>query len=90
MKSASAPFNMLLLAGVALVAFLLLGPILTIPLHILLNYNEGWNAYFASRAVPCGFRQVRFIQARTAWSSTTIRRFPSIWSAPWADMSSAT
>ncbi|MGI4746274.1 MAG: hypothetical protein ACRYGI_13035 [Janthinobacterium lividum] len=34
-----------------LAAYLLLGPILTIPLHIPLKYNEGWNAYFDSRAV---------------------------------------
>ncbi len=39
------------MAGGLLIAFLLLGPLLTIPLHIPLNYNEGWNAYFDQRAV---------------------------------------
>lgn len=43
--------DVLLLIGALLAAFLLLGPVLTIPLHIPLNYNEGWNAYFARRAV---------------------------------------
>ncbi|NPD67568.1 hypothetical protein HN018_18650 [Lichenicola cladoniae] len=50
MRRAPASLDMLLLAGGALVAYLLLGPILTIPRHIPLNYNEGWNAYFDSRA----------------------------------------
>lgn len=43
--------DVLLLLGVLVTAFLLLGPVLTIPLHIPLNYNEGWNAYFARRAI---------------------------------------
>ncbi len=44
----------LLLGIAALVVFLLLGPLLTIPLHIPLNYNEGWNAYLDQRAVDAG------------------------------------
>jgi len=34
--------------------FLLAGPVLTIPLHIPINYNEGWNAGFDTRAVTPG------------------------------------
>ena len=41
----------LLLCTVPLLAFLLLGPLLLIPLHVPLGYNEGWNAYLAARAV---------------------------------------
>ncbi len=41
----------LLAAGAVLAVFFLLGPLLRIPLHIPLGYNEGWNAYFALRAV---------------------------------------
>ena len=41
----------LLLAASVLIAFLLLGPLLTIPARIPLNYNEGWNAYFDLRAI---------------------------------------
>ena len=41
----------LLVAAAALIAFVLAGPVLTIPLHIPLGYNEGWNAYFQQRAV---------------------------------------
>ncbi len=44
-------FDLLLLGAAALVAFLLLGPVLLIPLHVPLGYNEGWNAYLAARAV---------------------------------------
>lgn len=44
-------FDVLLLAGLALIVFLLSGPVLLIPMHIPLSYNEGWNAYFAQRAV---------------------------------------
>ena len=44
-------FDALLLGAWLLVAFLLLGPVLLIPLRIPLSYNEGWNAYFAARAV---------------------------------------
>ncbi len=40
----------LLLPGAILVALLLLGPLLRIPLRVPLNYNEGWNAYFDARA----------------------------------------
>ncbi|MGI4977189.1 MAG: hypothetical protein ACRYG6_09630, partial [Janthinobacterium lividum] len=40
----------LLAAGAALVALLLLQPLLRIPLHVPLNYNEGWNAYLDARA----------------------------------------
>ena len=47
-------FDRVLLAGFGLLAFLLLGPILTIPLHIPINYNEGWNAIFDARAVTPG------------------------------------
>ncbi len=45
------PFDLALLAGAGLVAFLMLGPALTIPLHIPINYNEGWDANFQARAV---------------------------------------
>ncbi|MGI4880587.1 MAG: hypothetical protein ACRYG4_24240 [Janthinobacterium lividum] len=38
----------LALAGVAL---LMLAPVLTIPTHIPVEYNEGWNAYFTQRAI---------------------------------------
>lgn len=41
---------MLLICGAALVALLLLEPLVRIPLHVPLNYNEGWNAYFDARA----------------------------------------
>ena len=44
-------FWALLLCMVPLIAFLLLGPLLLIPLHVPLGYNEGWNAYLAARAV---------------------------------------
>ena len=47
-------FDAVLLAGCVLLAFQLLGPVLTIPLHIPLNYNEGWNALFDTRAVVPG------------------------------------
>ncbi len=47
-------FDRVLLAGFVLLAFLLLGPVLTIPLHIPINYNEGWNAIFDMRAVTPG------------------------------------
>ena len=44
-----------LLAGLALLTFQMLGPVLSIPLHIPLNYyNEGWNAVFDNRAVNPG------------------------------------
>ncbi len=48
------PFDAVLLAGAALLGVLLLGPVLTIPLQIPINYNEGWNAGFDSRAVSPG------------------------------------
>lgn len=54
MSAGNAAFDRLLLAGAALLAFLLLGPVLAIPLHVPLNYNEGWNAYFDMRAVMPG------------------------------------
>ena len=43
----------MLAAGAVVAAFFLLGPLLRIPLHLPLSlgYNEGWNAYFARRAV---------------------------------------
>ena len=40
----------LLLCGAVLITLLLLEPLLRLPLHVPLNYNEGWNAYFDSRA----------------------------------------
>ncbi len=40
-----------LLAALAVLAFQMLGPVLSIPLHIPLNYNEGWNAVLDNRAV---------------------------------------
>ena len=54
MSTGNAAFDRLLLAGAALLALLLLGPVLAIPLHVPLNYNEGWNAYFDMRAVMPG------------------------------------
>ena len=47
-------FDTLLVAAFFLLAFQLLGPVLTIPLHIPVNYNEGWNATFDTRAVISG------------------------------------
>lgn len=47
-------FDLLLLCGAILLAVLLLGPVLTIPLRIPINYNEGWNAGFDARAVGLG------------------------------------
>ena len=44
----------LLLAGAALIVFLLAGPVMLIPVHVPLSYNEGWNAYFQQRAVQPG------------------------------------
>ncbi|WP_428377242.1 hypothetical protein [Lichenicoccus sp.] len=44
-------FDRVLLAGSVLLVLLLLGPVLTIPLHIPINYNEGWNAGFDTRAM---------------------------------------
>ena len=44
-------FDRVLLAGAVLLVLLLLGPVLTIPLHIPINYNEGWNAGFDMRAM---------------------------------------
>ena len=41
---------MVLLAGAILVGLLLAGPLLTIPLRIPINYDEGWNAGFDARA----------------------------------------
>ncbi|NPD67617.1 hypothetical protein HN018_18400 [Lichenicola cladoniae] len=54
MQHGSTTFDRLMLAGLALLGFLLLGPVLTIPLHIPINYNEGWNAGFDTRAVIPG------------------------------------
>ncbi len=48
------PFNWLLLVVGVWVVWLLLGPVLTIPLHIPINYNEGWNALWDTRAVTSG------------------------------------
>ena len=47
-------FDTVLLAGAVLLGLLLLGPVLTIPLHVPINYNEGWNAGFDTRAVTPG------------------------------------
>ena len=47
-------FDALLSAGAVLTVFFLLGPMLRIPLHIPLGYNEGWNAYLARRAIDPG------------------------------------
>nr|WP_321984041.1 hypothetical protein [uncultured Lichenicoccus sp.] len=44
-------FDRILLIGTGLLVLLLLGPVLTIPLHIPINYNEGWNAGFDTRAM---------------------------------------
>ncbi len=44
-------FDRVLLAGGVLLVLLLLGPVLAIPLHIPINYNEGWNAGFDTRAM---------------------------------------
>ena len=44
------PFDIVLLVGAVLLALLLAGPLLTIPLRIPLNYDEGWNAAFDARA----------------------------------------
>ncbi len=43
-----------LLAALAVLGFQMLGPVLSIPLHIPLNYNEGWNAVLGNRAVNPG------------------------------------
>lgn len=45
------PASILFASGMILLACLLAGPIFTIPYHIPLNYNEGWNAYQAARAI---------------------------------------
>lgn len=54
MNSQQRWFDLLILAGCLLLGFTMLGPVLSIPLHIPLSYNEGWNAIFASRAVMPG------------------------------------
>ena len=46
--------DIVLMVGLVLLGFQLLGPVLTIPLHVPLNYNEGWNAIFDTRAVSSG------------------------------------
>jgi hypothetical protein len=50
----NAAFAGLVILGGAFLCFLLLGPLLIIPLHIPTNYNEGWNAVFDNRAVTPG------------------------------------
>jgi hypothetical protein len=47
-------FDGLLAAGAVLLFCLLIGPVSAIGRRIPLNYNEGWNAYFALRAVTPG------------------------------------
>ncbi len=44
-------FDMLLIRESILLGLMLVGPVLTIPLHIPINYNEGWNTGFDTRAV---------------------------------------
>ncbi len=44
------PLDMVLLVGTVLLVLLLAGPVLTIPLRIPINYDEGWNAAFDARA----------------------------------------
>ncbi len=51
MRRNTGRFDALSAFGALLIAFYLSGPLLTIPLHIPLSYNEGWNAYFDQRAV---------------------------------------
>jgi hypothetical protein len=51
---ANSAFIGLCVLGGAFLVFLLLGPLLVIPLHIPINYNEGWNALFDNRAVNPG------------------------------------
>ncbi len=48
------PFDAVLLIGALVAGFQMLGPALSIPLHIPVNYNEGWNAIFDTRAVTPG------------------------------------
>ncbi|MGI4745335.1 MAG: hypothetical protein ACRYGI_14240 [Janthinobacterium lividum] len=55
MQHRSTSFDRLMIAGFALLGFLLLEPVLTIPLHVPVNYNEGWNAGFDTRAVSLVF-----------------------------------
>ena len=47
-------FDLLTLGLMAWLGFMLLGPVLTVPLHIPFNYNEGWNANLDTRAVTPG------------------------------------
>ncbi len=54
MTPRNAHFDLLMVAGLLFLAFMLLGPVLTIPLHIPINYNEGWNALLDTRAVTPG------------------------------------
>ncbi len=48
------PLDLVLLVGVILLGMLLAGPVLTIPLRIPINYDEGWNAAFDARAAMPG------------------------------------
>ncbi len=48
------PLDLALLVGLVLLGLLLAGPVLTIPLRIPINYNEGWNAAFDARAALPG------------------------------------
>ncbi len=50
----SRPLDVVLFVGAILVGMLLAGPLLTIPLRIPINYDEGWNAAFDARAVLPG------------------------------------
>ncbi|NVN31400.1 hypothetical protein HUK83_13805, partial [Endobacter medicaginis] len=47
-------FDLALACGALLLIGLVLGPVATIPMQIPLDYNEGWNAGFAARAVMPG------------------------------------
>jgi hypothetical protein len=67
---------------------LLVGLVLTAPLHIPLNYNEAWNAGVDTRAVtPAAAHSV---QARTCWCSTTLFRSDSFGSMQRGSSCSAT
>ena len=54
-KTRLTAFDAMLLGGLMLLVFQMLGPVLSIPLHLPLNaYNEGWNAVLDNRAVNPG------------------------------------
>ena len=51
MNKLPTPFDWLLVVASVWLGWLLLGPVLTIPLQIPNNYNEGWNAVWDTRAL---------------------------------------